>query len=456
MSSLLVGSTSKNRTIHGCKWDSLCKRKFEGGLGFRELETFNKALLDKQCWKILKHPDSLAARVLQGCYFHNGSLLDASKKSSASFVWNSLLWGRELITQHFSINDCRAVLRIPIGSTRREDSVMWHYDNSGGYTVKSGYRVVRGLLNTSGCSNSSLLSSWWNCLWGLGIPLKIKVFVWKACHDWLPTMANLACRKSRLMKLKSACSSWLPSTAMIRGSYSNLFDFVLDCFSSITCDELRLICTILWRVWFIRNSVVHGAASQTLLEVSHWARRFLAKMYGCKQLKLKVAPIRDVKWRPPDTGCYKINCDVVVDVEEGFIGIGVAVRDSTGFVMASSSQRITTTYSSQVAETVAITRGLQFAKDSGLLPCVLESDAAVVVKWINDESHLDSECGGLILDILELISCMNGVLVNFVLRLANQVAHGLAQNGLVCAEDAFWMEEFPGYVRGVVIADMPA
>jgi hypothetical protein len=43
--------------------------KAQGGLGFRDLVIFNKALLAKQCWRLLKNPDSLVARILQAKYF---------------------------------------------------------------------------------------------------------------------------------------------------------------------------------------------------------------------------------------------------------------------------------------------------------------------------------------------------------------------------------------------------
>ena len=69
------------------------------------------------------------------------------------------------------------------------------------------------------------------------------------------------------------------------------------------------------------------------------------------------------------------------------------IRDYTGFVLVSSSQVIKAALSPQVAETVAIYRGIIFSRDCGLLPSVLESDAAIVVKWINEGSHLESPNG---------------------------------------------------------------
>ena len=48
------------------------------------------------------------------------------------------------------------------------------------------------------------------------------------------------------------------------------------------------------------------------------------------------------------------------------VGIGVVIRNFEDLVMASSSQKISATFSPQVAEAIAILYGLQLASDSGL------------------------------------------------------------------------------------------
>lgn len=46
-------------------WSQLCKPKSKGGFGFRDLRSFNLALLAKQGWRLITHQDSLMARVFK-------------------------------------------------------------------------------------------------------------------------------------------------------------------------------------------------------------------------------------------------------------------------------------------------------------------------------------------------------------------------------------------------------
>ena len=64
-------------------------------MGFRDLYSFNLAMLSKQCWRLITNPDSLCARVLKAKYFPNGRLLEATLKSEASFTWKIIMKGLE-------------------------------------------------------------------------------------------------------------------------------------------------------------------------------------------------------------------------------------------------------------------------------------------------------------------------------------------------------------------------
>ena len=50
-------------------------------------------------WNILQNLDMLCAKVLKGIYFPYTSFLEARQGSKASWVWNSILKGKELLKQ---------------------------------------------------------------------------------------------------------------------------------------------------------------------------------------------------------------------------------------------------------------------------------------------------------------------------------------------------------------------
>jgi hypothetical protein len=75
------------RSMHWISWEEqLASPKISGGMGFRDLESFNLALLGKHGWRLLTSPDSLCYRVLKGRYFPNSDFIfwveEASLKSS--------------------------------------------------------------------------------------------------------------------------------------------------------------------------------------------------------------------------------------------------------------------------------------------------------------------------------------------------------------------------------------
>lgn len=70
-----------------------------GGLGFRNLEVFNLALLCRHVWRVLLEPSSLSARILKAKYFPTSQFLDAELGSQPSQISRAILDGREILKQ---------------------------------------------------------------------------------------------------------------------------------------------------------------------------------------------------------------------------------------------------------------------------------------------------------------------------------------------------------------------
>jgi hypothetical protein len=69
MSKFWWGFKKEDNKAAWMSWSKLGRTKERGGLGFRDLEWFNLALLAKQGWRIIQNPDSLASKILKEKYF---------------------------------------------------------------------------------------------------------------------------------------------------------------------------------------------------------------------------------------------------------------------------------------------------------------------------------------------------------------------------------------------------
>jgi hypothetical protein len=68
-------NTSK---IHWMSWEKMGFLKNQEGMGFRDLGVFNKALLAKQIWRLLQHPNSLVARIYKAKYYPRHRVMEAT------------------------------------------------------------------------------------------------------------------------------------------------------------------------------------------------------------------------------------------------------------------------------------------------------------------------------------------------------------------------------------------
>jgi hypothetical protein len=236
----------------GIKWDGLRR----GGLGFRDLEWFNLALLAKQGWRLIQNPNSLVARILKEKYHPNVKFLEAHMGRKPSYIWRSLWnarqllaegliwrvgdgsqigiwrdrwvpvanggliqspvrilegdakvselldrntnwWNYSLVHEVFSVEEAELICSIPVCPSGGEDRLIWQHNKTGEYTVRSGYHFAKGKFEADmgSCSNSEKIRLLWKAIWGIDAPRAAKTFVWKACSKILPTKEKLFRKK---------------------------------------------------------------------------------------------------------------------------------------------------------------------------------------------------------------------------------------------------------------------
>ncbi|MBA0697647.1 hypothetical protein Goari_021180, partial [Gossypium aridum] len=179
----------------------MCNLNEEWGLGFRSFEKFNVALLAKQGWRLINHPDSLVPQALKSKYYPRSDFYNASLRHEASYTWKSI-WSakkvlcnriglrvgtgdRILIVNHawilgsadyklsnevgndnyilvvdlidseirewrrdcnlgtFSSVDVGRILRIPLACTTYADVMMWRGEPSGDFSMRRAYKLLQ-------------------------------------------------------------------------------------------------------------------------------------------------------------------------------------------------------------------------------------------------------------------------------------------------------------------------
>ena len=250
------GYSGEQRKTHWLAWNKLCLPKSLGGLGFRDIENFNLALLGKQVWRLLHNRDSLFYKVFKARFFPSCSIMDEGVKTAGSYAWQSILkarhvlelgsawcigdglsvrirgdkwlpgrhprkilspqkslpintkvcallsengagWDEARIRGEFLPFEAREILSIPLSSRQSPDVRFWNESKNGVYSTKSAYRLLAMTAsnNNPGPSCSSANRELWTNIWRLNIPNKAKHFLWRASSESLPTKKNLCRRK---------------------------------------------------------------------------------------------------------------------------------------------------------------------------------------------------------------------------------------------------------------------
>ena len=91
------GQRDDENKISWVSWKKMCKSKFHGGMGFRNIQAFNLAMLAKQGWRILTNPNSLLAQVFKAKYFPHVDVLNSKIGSNPSYTWRSIHNSLEVI-----------------------------------------------------------------------------------------------------------------------------------------------------------------------------------------------------------------------------------------------------------------------------------------------------------------------------------------------------------------------
>ncbi|CAA7050210.1 unnamed protein product [Microthlaspi erraticum] len=466
-------------------WDRMAKSKKEGGLGFRDIQSFNDALLAKVSWRILNNPECLLARILKGKYCKYDDFLSVQVTSSTSHGWRGILIGRDLLNHQLGppnlqdkdllvsdllldqprrwnkekienllphhLND---ILLIRPSLTGARDSFIWIPTKSGDYSVKTGYHVALGTTDAPAQHNHSSIN--WNLeIWHGRFSPKMKVFLWKIMQEALPLGDNLLSRGL----MDNACCvhcAELETTEHLflqcafaqrvwnQGPFKTALNpLIFPNFTSALIASKDWICLpptglgagplfpwICWSIWNSRNYLVFEertfSPEETLSKVISEA-----KEWQLAQVKTQKGPITPNLPHLPHNSQNSIVCFTdgswCKELKTG--GMGWIFADTAGTELnhGQASERFVT--SPLMAEALAIRSALNQALELGITNLHLKSDAQDLIRALNSQEQI-TEIFGILFDINTLASMFSSISFTFIPRSENMQADSIAKNAI--------------------------
>ena len=136
------------------------------------------------------------------------------------------------------------------------------------------------------------------------------------------------------------------------------------------------------------------------------ARRHLQEFQQVHHCPSKKVRARRPWWKPPDVGFVKANFDGAIFEDLMAAGIGMAVRNEHGEVVAALAEQIPILDSVFTLETLATRRVVHFVRKLGPRNVVFEGDSESSIHAISNILLLHSSCGHIIQDILLFASSL--------------------------------------------------
>ncbi|XP_042944649.1 uncharacterized protein LOC122278535 [Carya illinoinensis] len=501
------GQRREENKIRWVSWTKMCAPKQDGGMGFKDLHSFNMALLAKQAWRIMNEKSSLLHRIYKSKYFPNSCIQYAQLGNAPSYAWRGIWestrlmvkgcrwrvgdgesiniwtdiwlpgqnqtplglyqesrsscqrvaqlidgetgwWEIEIVRRTLPPREASDVLRIPLGPSPREDKLIWHYENSGEYTVRSAYRLFWSIKNhrvEGGCSNYQALRGFWKQLWSMPIPHRVRVFSWRACKHGLPTLQNLRVKKVVSEDTCKFCHEGREDTShaliycpSILPLWKSLFGFLfrggnqqgfMEIAMRVTKEgqprDLEKFFLMAWSFWYRRNLFYFEE------QVQHPQQSVDHAMSLFKESREAQASTKQ------NMGCCTSS-------------VGVILRDEKGKVILAVCKKEPEFSDPMEVELLAILRGLQLCIPLGIGELIVETDSMLSVRALTAEGESMSPHGNLIYSILSLSKQLPKVTFQHAGRVHNAAADGLAKLARFVEDLTVWWELIPECISQIV------
>jgi len=281
--------------------------------------------------------------------------------------------------------DQEVIKQIPLINSEAQDDIMWVYESNGIYSVKSGYRAIKlwQEQDNLNANSSSPVAPVWNKVWALHTIPRHKNLLWRILQNALPVRVELRNRGIPYSLLCPRCNekvedithafmtcpkiirTWFGSNLAIKLadlSNPNFSAWLFEATGQHKERTLIQIAALIYNIWHARNLSVFEQKELPEIDIIQRANRSIheflkAQLSNASFAANTITPNTgspadgrnnnlqtsrtsnansNVKWKKPEAGLVKANCDVSLKVK-GKWGVGSIVRNEQGLIMAAAT-----------------------------------------------------------------------------------------------------------------------
>ncbi|KAK9228923.1 hypothetical protein WN944_021880 [Citrus x changshan-huyou] len=353
---------SKSHKMCMVGWDKICLPKSRSGLGFKNLEVMNHALLMKISWGIISNSDTLWDATIHGACWTvcNGARIQ--------FWLDCWVTKYEPLIRQLSNRSLRSLSMplsiasiMPPAPHLGPDRLYWCFNPRGMFIVRSAYESL--------CHhNLDAQDKVWNLPWSWKGPQSIKLFIWQILHGKLKTHSELNRRNIPVSDVCVRCG--VSAEDILHANHFIMAGNLVDS-KTIYSDIMA------------RASEIHRINNSHLSQQPRRKEIFIGRL-------------------PPPWPWCKLNTDGSCK-NIGEAGAGGVIRDSFGNWISGFSMNIGES-SMIMAELWSLYQGLSLAWNAGIRHLLVEVDNLCVTQMISQQVVVPNVFYALVVAIRDFLN----------------------------------------------------
>jgi hypothetical protein len=230
-------------------------------------------------------------------------------------------WDERLIQEIRYAHDADMVLSLKLPMTPYDDFVAWLPEKNGMFTVSSACRLglepaLTAMSPGQSSSNPNGDRRIWDLVWKAKVPLKLKVFAWKAATETLVVKVAVHRRISTVLPTCTICGCGVESVhhALVTCTLARALregmrahwdlpteeefslsgkEWIFNLLLQARATQRDQVIFLLWRVWHHRNNVIHGDGKASIAASIPYLQNYVESFRDC------TGPAPDPKGKTP-------------------------------------------------------------------------------------------------------------------------------------------------------------